>query len=657
VKGQLGIAMFRYLFTPHEIRGCEFRNRILSTAHQTILARNGAPGEDMAAYHEARARGGAGLIIMESSRPNSDEVSASYYLDSSHDDCIPGYRLVADAVHRHGTRLFGQINHGGRITYAQDGLQRVAYAPSTVPDHRFHCMPRAMSNDYVWFIIDAFAQAARRMIEAGLDGVELTASHGMLIAQFLNPLTNHRSDEFGGSEDNRFRIVTEMLQATRRAMGPDKVIGMRISADEMEPDGLDETAWLAICRRLNAEPELDYLNVTTGSMMGLAGSVHVVPPMQIAHGYVAAQAGAIRQQVRKSIFVAGRINQPQVAEQILASSQADMCGMTRAMISDPDMANKARAGRLDDIRACIGCNQACIGHYHMGVRISCIQNPVSGRERELHPHPPAQTNKRVLVVGGGPAGMKAAAVAAERGHQVTLCEATGQLGGQTLLAQLLPGRAEFGGIVTNLHREMELAGVEVRLNSPVSLADIETLCADSIIMATGATPYMPDVSIDEDVHVANPWQVLKGEIKPGASVVIADWRCDWVGLGLAEKLAREGSHVRLCVDGEMAGQNLQKYLRWHWLGLLHKFGVEIIPYARFFGAAGDTAFFMHTLSGEAIECTGMDTLIAAQGHQPETSMEAVLRSSGVPVTLAGDCRSPRSAEEAVYEGLLAGRAV
>ncbi|MCP4182259.1 MAG: FAD-dependent oxidoreductase [Hyphomicrobiales bacterium] len=648
---------FKHLFTPHQIRGCEISNRIFSTAHQTILARNGSPGEDMAAYHEARARGGAGLIVMESSRPNSDEVSQSYYLNSSSDECIPGYRMVADAVHRHGTKIFAQINHGGRITYAQDGLQRVAYAPSVVPDHRFHCMPREMSTDYVWFIIDAFAKAAGRLAEAGLDGVELTASHGMLIAQFLNPLTNFRTDEFAGSDEARFRIVTEMLTATRAAVGPDKVIGMRISAEEIEPDGLDEAAWLSICQRLNEEPELDYLSVTTGSMMGLAGSVHVVPPMHIEHGYVTPQAGVIKEQVRKSVFVAGRINQPQIAEQILEKDQADMCGMTRAMISDADMPNKAKAGRLDDIRVCIGCNQACIGHYHMGVRISCIQNPISGRELELHPHPRAENPKRVLVVGGGPAGQKAAAVAGERGHHVILCEQSKQLGGQVLLAQLLPGRAEFGGITGNLNREMEIAGVEVRLNTHVDRAFVENLNPDAVVVATGALPFRPDVEIGDEVHVADPWQLLKGEVDPGASVVIADWRCDWMGVGLAEKLASEGSHVRLCVDGEMAGQNLQKYLRWHWVGQLQKLGVEIISYARFYGAMEDTAFFMHSLSGEAIECAKMDTLIVAQGHYPITALEEALQSCEIPTYSAGDCCSPRSAEEAIYEGMQVGRLI
>ena len=646
---------FSHLFTPHEIRGHEFRNRIFSSAHQTILVRSGSPGVEMAAYHEARARGGTGLIILESSRPYSDDVSASYYIDSSTDACIPGYRMVADAVHKHGCKVFGQINHGGRIAYTHEGMQIVSHAPSMVPDHRFHCMPRVMSTVYVRNIINAFAAAAGRMAEAGLDGAELTASHGMLIAQFLNPQTNFREDEFGGSSENRFRIVSEMIAATRQVVGNDFIIGMRISAEELEPDGLDQAAWLDICRRLSDEEELDYLSVTVGSMMGLAGSVHVVPPMFIDHAYTAPHAGNIKREVRQSVLVTGRINQPQLAEQILVQEQADMCGMTRALISDPEMPNKARVGQLDDIRACIGCNQACIGHYHQGVRISCIQHPVSGRELTLGTHPPAKTTRKVLVAGGGPGGMKAAAVAAERGHQVILCEKNQSLGGQALLAQTLPGRVEFGGIVDNLRREMELNAVDIRLNTAVDKALIEAEKPDAVIIATGATPYLPELDISEETHAADAWQILKGDVKPGASVVVADWRCDWVGMGLAEKLAREGSQVRLCVDGEMAGQNLQRYLRWHWAGELHKLGVEVISYARLFGADGDTAYFQHTTSGEPIICENMDTLVIAQGHRPDTALEQDLAEIDVEVHLAGDCLSPRSAEEAVYEGLMVAR--
>jgi pyruvate/2-oxoglutarate dehydrogenase complex dihydrolipoamide dehydrogenase (E3) component len=222
---------------------------------------------------------------------------------------------------------------------------------------------------------------------------------------------------------------------------------------------------------------------------------------------------------------------------------------------------------------------------------------------------------------------------------------------------MLPGRSEFGVIVDNLRQEMRMSGVEVRLNTAVDRALVEVESADAVIIATGATPYYPDLEISEETPVVDAWQILKEEVKPGVSVVIADWRCDWVGLGLAEKLALEGSHVRLCVDGEMAGQNLQKYLRWHWAGKLHKLGVEVTPYARLFGADEGTVYFQHTTSGEAIVCENMDTLVLVQGHQPVVSLEEDLAAGDVEVHLAGDCLSPRSAEEAVYEGLMVARGI
>ncbi|MEQ1614788.1 MAG: FAD-dependent oxidoreductase, partial [Hyphomicrobiaceae bacterium] len=394
-------------------------------------------------------------------------------------------------------------------------------------------------------------------------------------------------------------------------------------------------------------------------MAGLGGSIHVVPPMEVATGYVAPQAGTLRAAVGLPVFVAGRINQPQIAEQILIDGHADMCGMTRAMISDPEMANKAKAGRLDDIRACIGCNQACIGHYHQGYPISCIQNPMTGRELKLGAPPPIARRNRVLVAGGGPAGMKAAVTAAERGHEVILCEASRRLGGQALLAQLLPDRAEFGGLVTNLEYELGKAGVEVRLNTAVDAMLVATLKPEAIIVATGATPYASPIEGRADGHVVEAWDVLTAKANPGSRVLVADWRCDWVGMGLAEKLARDGRHVRLAVNGLHAGQNLQMYLRDLWAVKLHELGVEIIPYARLYGVDRDTAYLTHIVSGKPIVCEAVDTVVLAFGHTPATTLEAELAGIGIgiPMHLAGDCLSPRSAEEAVYEGLLAGRDV
>jgi NADPH-dependent 2,4-dienoyl-CoA reductase/sulfur reductase-like enzyme len=330
-----------------------------------------------------------------------------------------------------------------------------------------------------------------------------------------------------------------------------------------------------------------------------------------------------------------------------------MVGMTRAMICDPAMAAKAEAGRLDDIRACIGCNQACIGHFHMGYPISCIQHPETGRELTYGTLKPATRRRKVLIAGGGPGGMKAAAIAAARGHDVTLYEAGERLGGQALLAQMLPGRAEFGGIVTNLSREMELAGVKVTLRTKVTRALVDAEKPDAVIIATGAKPRPAEIEGLETGHVVNAWQVVRNEANVGASVVVADWRCDWIGLGLAEKLARQGCRVRLCVDGYMAGQRIHQYVRDHWVGQLHKLGVEIVPYARLYGVDGNTVYFQHATSGEAIVFEDVDTLVASLGHHRVAELEDELASWRGDVHVIGDAQTPRTAEEAVLEGLKA----
>ena len=652
------VTSFKHLFSPLDLRGLEIRNRILSTGHQTYLAQGGLVGDDFIAYHEARARGGAGLIVVEAARYHESTLSDSPEIVVSSDDCIPGYRRLAAAVHRHGARIFGQLSHSGRCTRrSQAGMRGVAYAPSAVPDNRFHTMPREMPADLIAEIIEAGGRAATRFAEAGLDGIEVLASHGLLFSQFLNPAVNRRTDRYGGSRENRMRALLEMLAAVRRSIPGRMILGIRISAEEVESDGLDAGEVEAVCRELARLKAIDYVNTTLGSMSGLGGSIHVVPPMEINHAYVAPKAARLRQATGLPVFVAGRINQPQIAEQVLAAGQADMCGMTRALISDPEMANKAKAGRPADIRACIACNQACIGHYHAGYSISCIQNPAAGRELLLGSTVPVARSGRVLVVGGGPAGMKAAVTAAERGHKVVLCEAASRLGGQALLAQMLPGRAEFGGLITNLEQELANLGVEIRLKTAVNHRLVEALSPDAVIIATGARPYLPEIEGRESAHAVDAWAAIRDEANIGSRGVIADWRCDWIGMGLAEKLALAGRHVRLAVNGLHAGQNLQMYLRDHWAAKLHRLGVEVIPYDRLYGLDESTAYFMHSVSGEAIVCENVDTTVLALGHEPQTALESELRDMGLRIEIAGDCLSPRSAEEAVYEGMLAGRMV
>jgi 2,4-dienoyl-CoA reductase-like NADH-dependent reductase (Old Yellow Enzyme family) len=649
-------SLFPNLLEPIRIGSVRLRNRIFSTGHMTCMLSDGLPNADFVAYHEARAAGGCGLIVTESAAVHP--TSNAYNVQLFRDDSIAALSKVADAVHRHDCKLFGQLGHGGRETHSSpDGTAPVAFGPSQVASERFHVIPRAMPKKLVVEIAHSFGAAAERYLKAGFDGVEIMASHGLLLAQFLNPRVNRRVDEYGGELDNRMRLLRDTIASVRERTGASFAVGIRISGDELNFGGLEPEEVVEICARLNDDGKIDFIDVIGGSMTGLAGSVHVVPPMNVAPGYLAPVAAQIKSVVAVPVLVAGRINLPHTAESILAAGHADLCGMTRAQICDPELANKTARGAVDDIRACIGCNQACIGHMQQGFPISCIQHPETGRERSYGTISLADESLRVAVVGGGPAGMKAAAVAAARGHHVTLYEQDAELGGQVKLARLLPERAEFGGIVTNLDREMRAAGARVELGVRVDRALIVQTGAEAVVLATGGTPHISDLLIEEGAHVVHATQLLAERANVGARVVVADWRCDWVGLGIAEQLARDGCHVRLAVNGYVPGQNIQQYVRDHWVGELHRLGVEMIPYARLVGVDESTVYLQHTTSGEPILCEGVDTLVAATGNASFNELERELEGFGGEIHMAGDCLSPRTCEEAVLEGLQAALAI
>ena len=646
------------LFQTLTLRGKTLKNRIFSTGHMAVMLAEGKPTEHMVAYHGAKAQGGAALTIIEAARVHPSGDSGRPAIRAYDPACVPGYASLAEACHLHDCLIFAQLTHPGReMALASDGTHPVAYAPSVVPNERFHVMPRELPLLMIKEIIEGFEASAAHIRQAGLDGVELVASHGYLLGQFLNPNINRRSDGYGGSRAGRLRFLQETIAATRRGMGEDMVLGVRLSGEEKDNDGTELEEMLEVCAALDTNSALDYFNVTAGTSAGLAGSTHIVPPMAYEAAYTVPIAAALKARVRKPVFVAGRINQPQTAATVLHSGQADMCGMTRALISDPQMPAKAERGATEDIRACIACNQACIGHMLNACSISCIQHPETGRELEFGILVPVTAKKRIMVAGGGPAGMKAACIAAARGHKVTLYESAGKLGGQVNLAQLLPGRTEFGGLATNLMRELENESVEIRLNMPVTPKLVNEEGPDAVIVATGAVPFSSYIEGAEDAHVVTAWQVLEGKVNIGARAVVADWRCDWVGLGLAERLARDGCHVRLAVNGMVAGQTIPQYARDAWLGNLHKLGVEIIPHVRLFGADSKDAYFQHTLSGEPVVMETVDTLVTALGNTPNTELEQVLNEIAVPHHVIGDSLSPRTAEEAILEGLKIGAAL
>ncbi len=646
-------AALPHLFAPLRIGRVELRNRIVSSGHDTVMAVDGLVTDQLIAYQEARAVGGVGLIVVQVAGVHPSAKYTSHVLMADDDSCIPGLTRLAEAAHRHGAAIFQQLFHGGReLMESEDGTLPVALAPSSVPNERFHVMPSAMSHALVRELVRSYADAASRVRAAGYDGVEIVASHGYLPAQFLSPRTNLRTDEYGGSDENRLRFVRDVLTAVRTACGEGMVVGLRFSVGEEGEQGLTADESLQVLARLDADGLLDYVSVTTGTSATLAGSDHIAPPMTQPVAYTAPLAARVKEIVSVPVIVAGRINQPQDAEQVLARGEADAVVMTRALICDPEMPHRARIGELDLIRACVGCNQACIGHFHAGYPISCIQHPETGRELTYGTRRATARAKHVVVVGGGPGGLKAAAVAAERGHRVTLLEAGRRLGGQVLLAQELPGRAEFGGVIANLQGEAERAGVEIRLGTRADATLLRAMTPDEVVVATGAVPRVPDLELLDEPIVLTAWDVLQGADIPAGHVVVADWRCDWIGLGVATLLARRGRKVTLAVSGYFAGQRIQQYVRDAMIAEATRLGVTIVPLVRPYGADAGAVYLQHVLTDEPVIVEPASALVLAQGHLPVTELVDHLGSERFPVHRIGDCLSPRTVEEAVLEGLV-----
>lgn len=638
------------LFQPLHVGNIVLKNRIMSTGHDTAMPTNGMINDRLIAYHEARAKGGAGLIVLQVSGVHESARYTTQLLMATEDSTIPHYKKLADCCHSYGTKVFAQLFHPGReIMESGEGLRAIAYAPSSVPNERFHVLPKPLNKKMIDEIVEGYGEAARRVFEAGIDGVEIVMSHGYLPSQFLNEYVNKREDEYGGNLDNRLRFTVEVINAVRAKTSQDFVIGIRISSQEYDEQGLSTEDVLTISQKL--EPIINYISVTSGTSSSLAGAVHIVPPMAYKAGFLASESQLIKEKVDIPVFVTGRINQPQEAEVILQKNEADVCGMTRAMICDPEMPNKALGQLFDDIRACIGCNQACIDHFHRGFPISCIQHPETGRELQYGDIQQTKESKRVMIIGAGPAGMKAAITAKLRGHTVSLYEATNQLGGQVNLAQKLPRREEFGGVITNLSRELELAGVEVKLNHPVDIEYIEKQRPDVVIIATGAKPYMPDILDDESIQIVNSWEVLSGEVKVGSSVLVYDWKSDWIAPSVAELLIAEGSSVQLAVNGLHLGETLPLYVRDNYTAEIHRLGVKVIPNMRLYGCDSKTVYMQHNTSGEPEMFENIDTLIICNGHESFDQFGEELDLLVPEVYRIGDCATARTVEEAIYEGL------
>ncbi len=408
---------FETLLSPVAAGPLQFRNRLVSTSHQTSLVHDYLPTDDLLAYHEARARGGVGAIFLEATAVHPTGLLTAHTMGGYLPEIVPAYRRIADAVQTHGARLLVQLFHGGRELIAS-APRPPAVAPSAVPSLRFKSEPRALTLTEIRELIAGYALSARHAREGGLDGVEISIAHGYLPAQFLSALSNRRGDRYDGSPDGRLRFVRELLSAVREAAGPELAVGARLAADELVAGGLGVQECIAVAGALHRDGLVDFASLALGHSAYPAASTWIAPPPPTPRNAIAPPATAIRAALPGLALIATtRVVELADAERIIADGGADLVGMTRALIADPELLAKAVAGRDREVIACVGCNQACIGHYHAGVPIGCAVNPRTGREAHLKNPAPGRRGRRVLVIGAGPAGAAAALEAATRGRR------------------------------------------------------------------------------------------------------------------------------------------------------------------------------------------------------------------------------------------------
>jgi 2,4-dienoyl-CoA reductase-like NADH-dependent reductase (Old Yellow Enzyme family) len=568
------------LLQPFRLKHLTLKNRLMSTAHEPNYAEDGLPGDRYRLYHVEKAKGGIALTMTAGSAIVArDSAPAFGNLHAYRDEIVPLLKRLTDECHDHGAAVMIQLTHLGRRTNwnKADWLPVLAPSPVREPAHR--SLPKEMEDWDIARVVKDYAAAAERMKEAGLDGFELEC-YGHLLDQFWSPATNHRSDDYNGSLDNRLRFSLMVIDAVRDAIGPDFIVGARLVADEDWEKGLSREEGLEICRRLVATGKIDFLNVIRGHIEHDGPLSRVIPVTGMRSAPHLDFAGDIRAATRFPVFHAARINDVATARHAIAEGKLDMVGMTRAHIADPHIGAKVARGEEARIRPCVGATY-CLDRIYEGNDALCIHNPATGREATM-PHVVARSTggrRRIVVIGAGPAGLEAARVSSERGHEVIVHEAASEAGGQVRLATRVARRAELIGIIDWRLTELERLGVVLHFNS---FADRDTVLAetpDVVIIATGGLPAPPPIDSGGELAVSS-WEILAGDVKPAEHVLLYDDNGAHPGMAAAEALVDRGAELELVTPErffapEMGGLNLVPYMQ-----KLHSANVRITPMMR-----------------------------------------------------------------------------
>ncbi|CDX12173.1 putative N-methylproline demethylase [Mesorhizobium plurifarium] len=602
-----GTASSDPLLQPFRLKGLMLRNRIVSTSHASMLDEGGLPLERYQRYHEEKARGGVAMTMVGGSAMTSPDSSwGGGQLDLSSDRIVPHLRSLSHRVHRHGAAVMCQVSHLGRRATAYAGNWLPPVAPSRVRESRNRNFPKEMDGADIDRIVEDYASAARRCAEGGLDGVE-TVTGGHLIGQFLSRRTNRRTDAFGGSLENRARFGLMVHEAIRHAVGDDFAVGIRFVVDEAADDGSNFEECLAFAKLFEREGHIDFFNCIVGRMdTDLALAEQNMPGMFTRSAPFLPLVGQFKRETRLPVIHAAAIRDVATARHAIHENLIDLVGMTRAHIADPDIVNKVMRGEEDRIRPCVGAS------YCLYKKVQCIHNPASGHETMIgHVIDRAETSKRVVVVGGGPGGMEAARVAAERGHEVTLLEAGARLGGQVLIAASARHRKDLIGIVDWRVDELVRLGVAVRLNT---YADAELVLAekpDAVIVATGGIPDMQ--MLDGAEHCDSVWDVLTGVVPAKEDVLIYDETGRQAAISCALHLARPGRVVRLAMADDTLAIETPYPDRVSFRKLASELGVRVAGDLRLVKVArqgdGIAAMFRHELTGAEAEMAAAQLVI------------------------------------------------
>jgi len=656
---------YPHLFSALPIGNVTVRNRIMQTAHVKLFASNAVDSQRNVDYQVARARGGAGLLITgnrvvhPASTTGFPRISWAFLPEA-----LEANQRLTRAVHEHGAVIFEQLNHFG-LNASSDSADdlRVLWGPSAVKSPAYGETPKVMEPEDIQEVVEWWGRCAELSREGGFDGTEVHISHSYLLHQFLSPLYNKRTDEYGGSFENRLRFAREVIDEVRRQVGDDWVVGVRISLSDFIPGALDIEDAVRVAQELEADGRIDYVNVTAA---GYHNIFMAIQPSDTPDGYLIDLTAKVKAGLeRLPVFTVGGIKEAALAEEVVASGKADMVAMTRAQIADPEFANKVRDGREDEIYHCIRGNQGCIGRVFKGLPISCTVNPQTGRERKLGALPPAGSPARWLVVGGGPAGMKAAETLAKRGHGVTLVEKEERLGGQVNLILKTPGRDEFGWITRDLETQMRKAGVDVRLSTEATPDLVRELAPDGVIVASGAVPSRSGFSsvnplVDElpgvrQGNVLTVWDVLLDSQPAGDRVVVLDDDGSRYAAGVTEVLLDRGARVELVSRWNALFPstlyNLDMALLYNRLlgkGLTYRLNA----WAK--GIEGDRVVIFNLYTGAEEEIAGVDTVVLATGPKANDDLYFALKGEVENLHRIGDCVAPRKLDHAIYEGYLAG---